>query len=146
MKNFINKLFQKGGKGKKIDTIVEKLEKAVIKVNELTEKVGRSLDENMLQLNPNRRFVLEKGDDGFNHTTYIAIRDRQHATYLSHRNDVICEDKNVVFYADSKCTISYNGFKSYSTPSENIRKAEEAEMHLDALEKLGVLKYFNVNK
>ena len=28
MKTFINKLFQKGGNGKKIDTIVEKLEKS----------------------------------------------------------------------------------------------------------------------
>lgn len=93
MKNFINKLFQKGGKGKKIDTIVEKLEKAVIKVNELTEKVGRSLDENMLQLNPNRRFVLEKGDDGFNHTTYIAIRDRQQK---NKKNGLIGQNKRQI--------------------------------------------------
>lgn len=146
MKNIFNRFLNKKEESK-LQSVIDRLEL-------LTKKIEVQIDTSLLSketekkgstLNINRRFILETGNDGYNHTTWIAIRDRGHKAYKSNRNDVSYEDDDVVYYAKS----IFNGnnyFISYHTPSENVETAREIEFHLNALERLGVLRHFIVKK
>lgn len=138
MKTFVDRFFHVGRKDEKPNNVADTINKLGIKIDDLSEKIEKVVEATSTSLNPNRRFFLEKGHSSYDHITYIVIRDRQHPSYQSNRNDVTFEDKDVVFYAKSEFTGNI-GFISYFTPPENISKAIEVEKHLDALERLGVM-------
>jgi hypothetical protein len=145
MKNFFEKIFHAGIKDEKADLVLVTVNKMATKIDDLSDKIYKK-EQSVTSLNPNRRFYLEEGEWSYfdkKYTTYIAIRDRQHPSYQSGRNDITYEHKDVVFYVKSEFTGNCR-FTSYYTPPENIAKAREVENHLDALEKLGVVSHFVV--